>query len=241
VLIYQGWLANDLGRFAEARRLYEEGLATCREIGDRQGTAWALARLGLAWYWQGDPATGLPLLEQGLALSREINDKLGIAQWTYLLGLFQVLGDTSSAMAFFEEALPLCRELGDRRDIGFCMAGFALAALVQGDLATAVRHMRETLRLFRELGDPMGLSFCLYLAAVANAGKAEFARALCLGGAAQALDEASGLIWPASLGGMIGQALGAAREQLGPAAAEAAWMEGRTMPLEQAMAEVLGE
>jgi hypothetical protein len=28
---------------------------------------------------------------------------------------------------------------------------------------------------------------------------------------------------------------------MGPEAAEAAWMEGRTMPLEQAIAEVLGE
>ena len=86
MLIYQGWLANDRGHFAAARILFEEGLAICREIGDRQGTAWALARLGLAVYWEGDPAGGLPLLEQGLALSREINDRLGTAQWTYLLG-----------------------------------------------------------------------------------------------------------------------------------------------------------
>jgi len=65
VLIYQGWLANDTGQFAEARRLYEEGLVICREIGDRQGTAWALARLGLAWYWEGDPATGLLSCSRG--------------------------------------------------------------------------------------------------------------------------------------------------------------------------------
>jgi predicted ATPase/class 3 adenylate cyclase len=241
VLIYQGWLANDLGHFAEARRLYEEGLAIFREIGDRQGTAWALARLGIAWYWEGDPATGLPLLEQGLALSREINDKLGIAQWTYLRGLMLFAqGDLGPAVALFEAAAPLCRELGDRRDLGFCLLGLGAGALAQGDLEGGLLRFKESLSLFRELGDPMGIAGVLAWSAIASAGGSQPVRALRLGGAAQALDEASGVVWPANMIAMIQQALEATRASLDAEAAGAAWMEGRSMPLEQAIAEALG-
>jgi predicted ATPase len=242
VLIYQGWLANDTGQFAEARRLYEEGLAICREIGDRQGTAWALARLGIAWHWEGESAAGLPLLEQGLALSREINDKLGIAQWTYLLAQVQwVLGDLSAAKALMEESVPLCRELGDRRDLGFCLELLGLLMFSQGDRETGLGRMKEGVRLFCELGDPMGISGALCCTAITSVGEAKFVRAHHLAGAAQALDEASGLVWPVSLFGMVGQALEAARGVLGAEAAYAAWMQGRTMPLEQAIAEALEE
>ena len=82
----------------------------CREIGDRHGIAWALARLGLVAYWAGDLATAEPFLEQGLALCRETNDQLGTAQSTYLLGnVCYAKGDLDSAEALFEEAAPLCR------------------------------------------------------------------------------------------------------------------------------------
>ena len=101
--------------------------------------------------------------------------------------------------------------------------------------------MREGLLLFRELGDPMGISCALYGAAIINAEESQLARALCLGGAAQVLDEASGLVWPASFYVWIQQALEAARRSLGEEAAEAAWVQGRAMPLEQVMAEVLEE
>jgi tetratricopeptide (TPR) repeat protein len=242
VLIYQGWLANDTGRFAEARRLFEEGLALCREIGDLQGTAWALARLGIVGYWEGDPAGGLPLLEQGLALSREINDRLGIAQWTYLQGFSRfALGELDAAAVLIEEGVRLCRELGDRRDLGFCISVLGLVKWIQGDAEKARSCYVESLLLFRELGDPMGIACALACSAISCAGGSQPERALRLGGAAQALDAASGLVWPLQFAAMIQEALEAAHHSLDPEAAEAAWMEGRTMPLEQAMAEVLEE
>ncbi len=240
VLIYQGWMANDRGQFAEARRLYEEGLAICREIGDRQGTAWALARLGLVFYWEGESAGGQHLLEQGLALSKEINDRLGIAQWTYLLGQMRwAQGDLSSAVALTEEGLRLCRALGDRRDLGFCVALLGLLVVAGGDPVRGFPLIRDGLLLFRELGDPMGISCVLYGTAIVSAEGSQFARALRLGGAARALDEASGLVWPASFYVLIQQSLEAARRSLDKEAAAAAWEQGRTMPLEQAIAEAL--
>jgi hypothetical protein len=101
-------------------------------------------------------------------------------------------------------------------------------------------RFKESLSLFRELGDPMGIAGVLAWSAIASAGGSQPVRALRLGGAAQALDEASGVVWPANMIAMIQQALEATRASLDAEAAGAAWMEGRSMPLEQAIAEALG-
>jgi hypothetical protein len=64
---------------------------------------------------------------------------------------------------------------------------------------------------------------------------------LRLGAASQKITETNGIIWPAFFGVMVQRTLEAARGSLSPEAAGAAWMEGWTIPLEQAMAEVLEE
>jgi tetratricopeptide (TPR) repeat protein len=240
VLIYQGWLANDRGEFAASRNFYGEGLALCRAIGDRQGTAWALARLGMLAYWEGDPAGGVSLLEQGLALSREINDQLGRAQWTYLLGaVHHALGALNAAVALYQEALPLCRELDDRRDLGFLLFYLGVGALDRGELANGWEHLKESLSLFLELGDPMGIGTSLMFSSLASLAQSQPARALRLGSATLNLMESNDFVPPRNLQVKFEEAMGAARQMLDAQTADAAWMEGYAMPLEQAIAEML--
>ena len=121
------------------------------------------------------------------------------------------------------------------------MLSLGVYALQQGDPVRGLHLLKESLLLFRELGDPMGISGVLYVTAIASATGSQPARALRLGGAAQALDEVSGFTWMAAFVAMVQQALEAARRSLTAEAAEAAWSEGRTMPLEQAIADALGE
>src|SRR6266567_4356779 len=49
-----GWLASQQGDYAEARALFEESLAICRELGDARGRGWALVDLGFLKRYQGD-------------------------------------------------------------------------------------------------------------------------------------------------------------------------------------------
>ena len=240
VLIYQGWMATDRGDFAAARILLDEGLAICREIGDRHGIAWALARLGLVAWWAGDLATAESLLKQGLALCRETNDQLGTAQWTYLLGnVSYAKGDLDSAEALFEEAAPLCRAVGDRRDLGFVLIDLGSVAYDRGELEKGGCRLKEALALFRELGDPMGITFSLLVATFGSMAQFQPARALRLGGATWSQFEAIGTVAPQDFAVKFQGTIGAARQMLDAEVADAAWMQGCAMPLEQAIAEAL--
>jgi predicted ATPase/class 3 adenylate cyclase len=55
----------------------EEGLALCRELGDRRSTAMALFVLGVTELRRGDLERGATLLEEGAQISRELGDRLG--------------------------------------------------------------------------------------------------------------------------------------------------------------------
>jgi predicted ATPase/class 3 adenylate cyclase len=139
-----------------------ESLAICREVGDRQGAASALIKLGNAATEGGDYATASGYLEEALAIWRDLEDKPGIARALISLGWAALRpGDTELANARLEEALALSRELEDTRSIGFELSGLGEIALRQGEYARATRLLEESLELRRQLGNKWGVGVSL--------------------------------------------------------------------------------
>ena len=142
--------------------LAEESLAICREVGDKQGTASALIRLGNVATEVGDYATSSDYLEEALRIWRELGDKFGIARalissgWTVLRS-----GDYQLANVRLEEALALSRGFGDTRSMGFELAGLGEVALRQGDYPRANQLVEESLALRRQLGNKWGVGVSL--------------------------------------------------------------------------------
>ena len=64
----------------EAKRLFKQGLALCRELGDRWGTAHALHALSHIANEQGPYAEMKRLAEESLAIRQELDDKRGVTQ-----------------------------------------------------------------------------------------------------------------------------------------------------------------
>src|SRR5207302_7440272 len=64
-------LAGETGDRVTARRLAEEGLATCQALGDRRGIAEALRLLALSEFNEGDNARAEELGVEALTQARE--------------------------------------------------------------------------------------------------------------------------------------------------------------------------
>jgi tetratricopeptide (TPR) repeat protein len=140
----------------------EESLAICRELGDRQGTASALIKLGNASMEAGDYATASASLEEALTIWQDLNDKHGTARALISLGWTTLRsGDYHLANARLEEALALSRELGDMRSMGFELSGLGEVALRQGDYRRATQLLEESLKLRRQLGNKWGVGVSL--------------------------------------------------------------------------------
>lgn len=164
--------ANLLARAAElafrqsdytATRLFAgESLEICREIGDKQGTASALIKLGDAATEIGDYATAAVDFQDALTIWREQEDKHGMARALINLGWAALrTGDYSLANTRLEEALALHRELNDIRGIGFALAGLGEVATRRGEYVRATALVEESLELRRQSGNKWGVGVSL--------------------------------------------------------------------------------
>jgi hypothetical protein len=132
-----------------------------------------------------------------------------------------------------------CRELCDRRDLSGALMALSLVEFEQGDRENEHLHAKEAVVLTRELGDKFMLCGAIIVCAVFRAWQSRPVRALRLGGTGAALLEAIGSVPWLGLQLRFQQAMEAARQALNADEAAAAWTQGRTMPLEQPIAEAL--
>ncbi len=114
-----------------------------------------------------------------------------------------------------------------------------IVAYDRGEFEKGGARLKEALALFRELGDPMGITFSLLVATFGSLAQSQPARALRLGAATQRQFEAIGMVAPQDFVVKFQGTVGAARQMLDAEVADAAWMEGSAMSLEQAIAEAL--
>ncbi|MDQ5852092.1 MAG: tetratricopeptide repeat protein, partial [Chloroflexota bacterium] len=233
--------------YGRAQALLEESLALFRELGDTRGTGSTLNLLGQQATMQGDYGRAQVLFEESLALFRELGDKERISVVLNNLGVAaDDQGDYATARACYEESLALAEEVGDTYGVLSVLVNLGLTTLNQHDFAGAKLRFQKTLVQAREKrGAEVGIAYCLEgLAAVAGAlatAPEHGAWAAWLFGAAEVLRERLGSPLYAAERAKYEEHVAAARAQLGEAAWEAAWAEGRAMPLEQAIAYALEE
>jgi non-specific serine/threonine protein kinase len=232
-----GIVAHEQGDFVAARELYEESLGIMRELGNRGGIAAALMSLGVAAAEQGEDNAARALYEESLAIQRELGNAADIANALHNLGCVAMRqGDYGTSRAFQEESLRICREIGDRWGTGNTLHYLGQLAQAVGDLETASREHRESLAIRREIGERRGIAMSLRDCASLASGLGHAERAALLWGAAERLREEIIAPLPPNERPGYEANVAVARAALGDDAAfDAAWREGRAMPLEQAI------
>jgi len=237
-----GGMAGDQGDYAAACALHEESLAIRRELGDRRGIASSLTNLGDVAHEQGELARARALVEEGLAIRRELGDRRGIAISLGILGsIAHNQGDLAAAKAYHKESLGIRRELGDRWGIASSVNYLGVVACDEGKTAVAWACFVEGLRLSRALRDRWGLSEALGGLAAAALGLHGPLHAARFWGAAERLrEEISAPLKPSEQPHYERHLAAARSAAIDPAPFEAAWREGRTLPLEQLLDDTLG-
>ena len=210
-----------------------------RASGNKRGIARSYSLL--AWLLlvsQGDPARARSLLEEGLALSQEVGDKESMAECLSFLGRLALSqGDTTAGRSLLQECMRLFREIGGQWGIAESLTVLAQLEASQGDLAAARTLYEESLTLARERNYKDLLPSCLEGLAGVVAAQGEPVWAVRLWGAMEILREIMGAPIPPSERAAYVRSVAAAHTQLGEQAFAAAWSEGRTMSLEQVLAD----
>jgi non-specific serine/threonine protein kinase len=221
-----------------AQPLFISALDISRELGDPIQIAWAL--IFLAYTRHREPEAAMPLVEEGLAMFRELNHQPGIAQALNIIGeIMRVSGDQSRARQVYEECLAISQQTGERRRIGYTWQNLAYLARQERDYERALGLAYQTLRLVYPLKSGVDLASTLETIAGALSGLGQAERAARLLGAAESANERLGAFHHLSNQPEIDRTNAEVRAQLDDATFQAAWAEGRTMTLEQAVASVL--
>jgi predicted ATPase/DNA-binding CsgD family transcriptional regulator len=234
-------LAQVRGDFSRSTALSEEGLALARAHDYAFGRARALLALGITAEWQGDLDLAAARYEESRGLMERLENSVRLPHWTLLpvanlADVALLRGDPASAATLAEQAVAGWREAGYLWGIAQALGTAAAAASERGDQVRASRLYDETLTLWLESDDGRGIAGTFAgIAGVANhRGRPE--RAARLLGAAWGVAESLGVRYLAHHV-HAERVLAATQSQLDDEAFDAAWEEGQTLSIEQAVTE----
>jgi predicted ATPase len=219
----------------EARKMLEESLALFRETGDRWGIAQPLHGLGDVAYQTGDYEAARQRLEEALHLRREVGDRWLTAQTLNILGeVARCQGDYRRAETHYQESRRLYMELNAPGRVAMADHNLAYAALRRGHPEHAQALFAKSMAAFRTLDDLWGVAACLEgLAAL----QTDPERAARLFGAAESLREAMHAHPMPADRIEYQRNVEALRARLNEDDLATAWTAGRTLSLEEAIAE----
>jgi len=230
-----GTVAYTQGNHTAGLALFEESLVVRREVGDRGGIALSLFGLGRMALDRGDNDAARTLFEESLSIRRELGDRVGVAFSLYYLGrVAHSEGDYDAARPVLQESVALFRETGHI----YLMHAIGLQGHVERDAKNytqAGAFYQQSLQLRRERGDLLATAQSLEDFAVLAGRQGQYERALRMLGAAEALCTPLGHTLSVGVPADFERTVAAAHAELSEEAFAAAWNEGRTMPLEQAV------
>ncbi|MFN8485234.1 MAG: BTAD domain-containing putative transcriptional regulator [Anaerolineae bacterium] len=234
---------ENFGDIAFAQEKLTRAQALFDTLGDTYYQAHVLAWLGLLAIMQGDPAAARASCERALAEAGRLKERTLEAQTLDRLGdVARLTGADDQAAGLYASSLSIYRDLDNRLGVARVTHNLGYLALHTGKIELARRRFSASLRGFQSLGQPRGQAEGLAgLAAVVAEGRTiPSARLAARWWAAAATAHAAegSPIWPADQAEHERhQAL--ARATLGSRAFDAAYAEGASLSLDEAVAEAL--
>ena len=234
-----GELLRLQGDYARAIQLLQESLALRKAVGTVTGVASTQGFLSIAVREQGDFAQSQRLAEESLQLSNELGDKMIIAGVTTELGVVaQLLHDYEKAHHYQQRALTLLNELGFQAYIALALTRLGNLRLIQEDLESAHAYFAESLVISQRIGSKRSLATGLEGLAGVAALSGNPLRATHSLGAAEACRQATGIVRPIEERATYKRTAEIVRIALGKSEFEATCNIGRTIPLDDLIAQI---
>jgi predicted ATPase/class 3 adenylate cyclase len=239
-------IAARTGDTATALKLYADSLATYQRIGEKGAIGDTMARMAEVELSSGNPESAAELLQQALSLMRETGNQLNIAETVNRLGEVALLcNDLPGAATCYGEAMQIAIAQNNSRMIAGMEHNLARVALLRENHAEAAERFRRSLLAHQDLGRERGITFVLTgIASLAGTAGDPSVAASLLGAAESlrarigALNDPFDRIEHAESPDALRQSL---RERLGEEQFAAAWVAGRALSTDEAIALALGE
>jgi DNA-binding SARP family transcriptional activator/tetratricopeptide (TPR) repeat protein len=155
--------------FERAQSMAQRGLEICRAIGDRQGEADCLFRLGNIAGRRFAVSSAVEMYGAATTIYEALNKPLGSAIVLLNSGLLYLkTGEHTRALAALKSARAIFLLANDLRGLTICALNLGMAAYLRGRFGAALRLSQKAVALAQRLGNPQ-----LECSALGNVGAAE--------------------------------------------------------------------
>ncbi|MCE7980490.1 MAG: hypothetical protein DYG89_04805 [Caldilinea sp. CFX5] len=231
-----GLVALVQGNFDEAGAHYAAALSRFRTLDDTRGVAWTLNDLGALALLQDDYVRAAAYHAECLDLVRLLGNPRDLAACLgNLATVAQAQGDHPLAAHYYRECLTIAQQAGDTATIAVALHSLAQIAYTQRDYGEAQRLFAEAAERYHQLASKVGFARCLAGLAATAWAQNHPTRATRLWGVAAAHYANIAARMDPNERRVYEQSQAAVRTHLGEIAFTAAWTEGATMPLDQAL------
>ncbi|MFL5760619.1 MAG: ATP-binding protein [Thermomicrobiales bacterium] len=236
-LVGLGLVLYSQGNVEPAEPLTRAALGIAEQTGDKGLAARCYHNLGHIEYVRGRWDRARPLIEEAVCRWRELGNRSAAAGALNVLSEVDYeIGDATASARRAEEALALCRATGYSSGAAFALVRLARLASDRGDDRQAALAYREALQLWSGIGEGLLVGRALTdLAALAAAQNRPETAAMLIGAFDAHLRELEASVFPMDRG-MYERATTRARAAIGGEQWAVLYAQGRTLPLQEAVA-----
>jgi len=240
LLSQASWFAQLQGDYVVAESFCQEGLVLARQTQSPELIVRVLHNLGLAAGRQGAYERADAMLSEAIDVQKAASGGVVTADLVALYNNLAIvakhLGDYERAESLLRASLDYKRAQGDQWGVAISLANLGELALVRKDYASAESSFQESLRLRQDLGDDKGMLILLAGLAELALVRGKMVSSIRLYSASQSLRQQTGFPMTGRERTQQERNVALLYEQLGKADFAAAWEEGASMTLEQAVA-----
>jgi predicted ATPase/transcriptional regulator with XRE-family HTH domain len=162
LLAQQGYFCAWLGRYEEAREVFQESLTLLRASTDQAALAFALAVLGYMKTRLGEFQEARQHIKESLALYRALGNQDELVYCLVTLSYIHLSqGQPREAYQVSSEGLAISREIGAPLAREHCLLSLSAAASYLGQYTEARRWAEESLQISQELNHRSGIGYAL--------------------------------------------------------------------------------
>ena len=236
VLAFASYFASLTGEPELGRTLAAESIELSREVHDARGLALGLLAGGVSAGVDGQIVEADRLLSLASDEARRVGEVYTLLRCTVNLAAVSLeLGNYARGAALAEEVLVTARELGLEDLVGFAILNRTSALAQAGRVDDALASAREGLSTGRRIGDVRTVLWSLLMLACLTTRETRIEPCARLMGAVEARRRETGLVLVGLEASLWEDAVEELRDTLGAATYEAAFAEGQSMSLDDAV------